>query len=97
MRGCSRSCTSFISEDVYASLLSVSNSTYKPTDSDLEDDDDDEEDEEEDEEGRPSWFDEDDQDDGIKGQDIIEPDYEDLSSVIRIDEARIPWSIPREE
>ncbi|KAI1796259.1 hypothetical protein LXA43DRAFT_660387 [Ganoderma leucocontextum] len=74
--------------------------TYKPTDSDLEDDgddDDDEEEEEEDEESRPSWFDEDDQDDGIKGQDIIEPDYEDLASVIRIDEARIPWSIPREE
>ncbi|PIL37271.1 hypothetical protein GSI_00964 [Ganoderma sinense ZZ0214-1] len=72
--------------------------TYKPTDSDLEDDDDDDEGEEEDDgEGRPSWFDEDDQDDGIKGQDIIEPDYEDLSSVIRIDEARIPWSIPREE
>ena len=70
-------------------------STYKPTDSDLEDDDDEED--EEDEESRPSWFDEDDQDDGIKGQDIIEPDYEDLSSIIRVDEARIPWSIPREE
>ncbi|RPD67040.1 hypothetical protein L226DRAFT_529428 [Lentinus tigrinus ALCF2SS1-7] len=70
--------------------------TYKPTDSDLEDDDDDEEDEE-DEEGRPSWFDEDDQEDGVKGQDIVEPDYEDLSSIIRIDEARIPWAIPREE
>ena len=70
--------------------------TYKPTDSDLEDDDDEEEDEE-DEDGRPSWFDEDDQDDGIKGQDIVEPDYDDLSTIIRIDEARIPWSIPREE
>ncbi|EJF56587.1 hypothetical protein DICSQDRAFT_174726 [Dichomitus squalens LYAD-421 SS1] len=69
--------------------------TYKPTDSDLEDDD--EEDEDEEEEGRPAWFDEDDQDDGIKGQDIVEPDYEDLSTIIRIDEARIPWAIPREE
>ena len=71
--------------------------TYKPTESDLEDDDDEEEEEEEDEDGRPSWFDEDDQDDGIKGQDIVEPDYDDLSNIIRIDEARIPWSIPREE
>lgn len=76
-----------------ATRLRIPNSTYKPTDSDLEDGDDDDEG---DEESRPSWFDEDDQDDGIKGQDIIEPDYEDLSSVIRIDEARIPWSIPRE-
>ena len=59
--------------------------------------DDDEEEYEEDEDGRPSWFDEDDQDDGIKGQDIVEPDYDDLSTIIRIDEARIPWSIPREE
>ncbi|TFK94682.1 hypothetical protein K466DRAFT_657543 [Polyporus arcularius HHB13444] len=71
--------------------------TYKPTESDLEDDDDDEELEEEEEEGRPSWWDEDDQEDGVKGQDIVEPDYEDLSTIIRIDEARIPWSIPREE
>ncbi|KAI0720243.1 hypothetical protein C8T65DRAFT_752704 [Cerioporus squamosus] len=71
--------------------------TYKPTESDLEDDDDDEEDEDEEEGGRPSWWDEDDQEDGIKGQDIVEPDYEDLSTIIRIDEARIPWAIPREE
>ncbi len=74
-----------------------SHRTYKPTESDLEDDDDDEEVEEEEEEGRPSWWDEDDQEDGVKGQDIVEPDYEDLSTIIRIDEARIPWSIPREE
>ncbi|KAH9899745.1 hypothetical protein C8Q73DRAFT_787596 [Cubamyces lactineus] len=72
--------------------------TYKPSESDMEDDDDDdEEDDEEEEEGRPAWWDEDDQEDGIKGQDIVEPDYEDLSSVIRIDEARIPYSIPRDE
>ena len=62
-----------------------------------EEDDDEEEDDEEEEEGRPSWWDEDDQEDGVKGQDIVEPDYEDLSSIIRIDEARIPWAIPREE
>ena len=56
---------------------------YKPTDSDLEDDDD------ESDEDPASWFD-DDQDDGRKGQDIIEPDYEDYSNIIRIDESRIP-------
>ncbi|CDO68685.1 hypothetical protein BN946_scf184652.g12 [Trametes cinnabarina] len=71
--------------------------TYKPSESDMEDDDEDEEDDEEKEEGRPAWWDEDDQEDGIKGQDIVEPDYEDLSTIIRIDEARIPFSIPRDE
>ncbi|KAI9000890.1 hypothetical protein BD414DRAFT_473025 [Trametes punicea] len=71
--------------------------TYKPSESDMEDEDEDEEDDEEQEEGRPAWWDEDDQDDGIKGQDIVEPDYEDLSNIIRIDEARIPFSIPRDE
>lgn len=56
-----------------------------------------EEDDDEDDDDPASWF-EDDQSDGIKGQDIIEPDYyEDYSSVIRIDESRIPYSIPREE
>ncbi|KAG1780125.1 hypothetical protein EV702DRAFT_761562 [Suillus placidus] len=61
---------------------------YKPTDSDLEDDMDDDDDDDED----PStWF-EDDQDDGVKGQDIIEPDYEELSSVIRVDESRARYS-----
>lgn len=61
--------------------------TYKPTDSDMEDDDDYDSDDD-----PANWF-EDDQDDGRKGQDIIEPDYDDFSSVIRIDEARIPRSI----
>ncbi|KIP12657.1 hypothetical protein PHLGIDRAFT_97222 [Phlebiopsis gigantea 11061_1 CR5-6] len=56
---------------------------YKPTESDLEDDDD------SDDEDPASWF-EDDQDDGRKGQDIIEPDYEDYSEVIRIDTTHIP-------
>lgn len=59
---------------------------YKPSESDLEDDDDDEDSEDDD---PASWF-EDDQDDGRKGQDIIEPDYDDYSSIIRIDESRIP-------
>lgn len=67
---------------------------YKPSESDLEDDDDEDSDED------PAlWF-EDDQDDGRKGQDIIEPDEEDLSSVIRIDDSRIPRSIfyePRDD
>lgn len=61
--------------------------SYKPTDSDLEDDEDSDDDD------PAGWFD-DDQDDGRKGQDIIEPDYdEDIANVIRIDEARIPRSI----
>ncbi|KAJ8523511.1 hypothetical protein ONZ45_g34 [Pleurotus djamor] len=54
---------------------------YKPTDSDLEDEEDEEDDD-------PStWF-EDDQDDGRKGQDLVEPDLEDMSNIIRVDEAR---------
>jgi len=60
---------------------------YKPTDSDLEDMDEDDDDDDD-----PStWF-EDDQDDGIKGQDIIPPDMEDLSNVIRVDESHIRYS-----
>jgi hypothetical protein len=70
---------------------------YKPTDSDLEDEDDEEDDEDED---PATWF-EDEEDDGIKGQQIIEPDLEDLSSIIRIDESRaLGYSTfyePREE
>jgi hypothetical protein len=58
--------------------------SYKPTESDLEDDDDEDSDDD-----PADWFD-DDQDDGRKGQDIIEPDYDDLSTIIRIDESRIP-------
>lgn len=61
---------------------------YKPTDSDLEDDMDDDD---EDDEDPSTWF-EDDQDDGVKGQDIIEPDYEELSSIIRVDESRARYS-----
>ncbi|KDR83592.1 hypothetical protein GALMADRAFT_235857 [Galerina marginata CBS 339.88] len=60
---------------------------HKPTDSDMEDEDD-----EDDEDDDPStWF-EDDQDDGRKGQNIIEPDAEDLSEIIRIDESRLRYS-----
>jgi hypothetical protein len=56
---------------------------YKPTDSDLEDDSDGESDD-------PStWWDDEDEQDGVKGQQIVQPD-EDLSDVIRIDTTRIP-------
>ncbi|KAL0949686.1 hypothetical protein HGRIS_009723 [Hohenbuehelia grisea] len=53
---------------------------YKPSDSDLEDDDEDEDDDD-----PATWF-EDDQDDGRKGQDIVDPDEEDYSHIIRVDE-----------
>jgi len=60
---------------------------YKPTDSDLEDMDEDDWNDDD-----PStWF-EDDQDDGIKGQDIVPPDVEDLTNVIRVDQSRIHYS-----
>ena len=49
----------------------------------VDDDDDDSDDD------PANWF-EDDQDDGRKGQNIVEPDYEDYSDIIRIDESRIP-------
>ncbi|PPQ83257.1 hypothetical protein CVT25_003996 [Psilocybe cyanescens] len=61
---------------------------HKPTESDMEDDDDDEDDDEDDDPA--SWF-EDDQDDGRKGQDIVEPDVEDLSDIIRIDENKLRY------
>ncbi|KAH9998420.1 hypothetical protein BJV77DRAFT_920797, partial [Russula vinacea] len=60
---------------------------YKPSESDLEDDDDDISEDED-----PStWF-YDDQDDGRKGQDIIEPDAEDISDLIRVDASRIYYN-----
>jgi hypothetical protein len=60
---------------------------YKPSESDLEDDDDDDSEDED-----PStWF-YDDQDDGRKGQDIIEPDAEDISELIRVDTSRIYYN-----
>jgi hypothetical protein len=62
---------------------------HKPTDSDLEDDDDDDDDDDNDNDPA-TWF-EDDQDDGRKGQDIIDPDAEDLSDIIRIDESKVHY------
>ncbi|TCD66929.1 hypothetical protein EIP91_000707 [Steccherinum ochraceum] len=70
---------------------------YKPTESDLEDDDDDDKDSDDDDPA--AWFD-DDQDDGRKGQDIVEPDDHDFSTIIRVDEAHIPRSMlyePRDD
>jgi hypothetical protein len=61
---------------------------HKPTDSDLEDDDDDVD---ADDEDPASWF-EDDQDDGRKGQDIVEPDAEVLADIIRIDHNNLHYS-----
>lgn len=58
---------------------------HKPTDSDLEDDDD------EDDDDPSTWF-EDDQDDGVKGQDIVYPDPEDVADVIRMDTSKIRYS-----
>jgi hypothetical protein len=60
----------------------------------MEDDDDDDDDDD------PSnWF-EDDQDDGRKGQIIIEPDVEDFSDIIRVDESKMRYGTfyePRDE
>lgn len=59
---------------------------HKPTESDLEDDDE----YDSDDDDPATWF-EDDQDDGRKGQDIVEPDVEDMSDIIRIDESRLHY------
>lgn len=68
---------------------------HKPTESDLEDDSDDDSDDDD----PATWF-EDDQDDGRKGQDIIEPDAEDLADIIRMDTSKLHYSTfyePRDE
>lgn len=66
---------------------------HKPTESDMEDDSEGDSDSDND---PATWF-EDDQDDGRKGQDIIEPDSDypedDLSDLIRVDESRIPYNL----
>jgi hypothetical protein len=64
------------------------NRNYKPSESDLEDDDGDDE---EDEDDPANWF-EDDQDDGRKGQNIVQPDFDEPEvdpDVIRIDYGKI--------
>lgn len=61
--------------------LPIHRRNYKPSESDLEDADDDDEDDD-----PAGWF-EDDQDDGRKGQNIVEPDEEDpesLHNIIRV-------------
>lgn len=47
--------------------------------------------EEDSDEDIASWFDD---DDGVKGQDIVPPDEDDYSlhDIIRLDEGRIPYS-----
>ena len=51
-------------------------------DSDYDDDDDDD---------PATWFD-DDQDDGRKGQNIVDPDFEDIHDIIRIDDSKLRYS-----
>ena len=58
--------------------------TYKPSDSDREEEEDDED---EDNDDPSTWF-HDDQDDGIKGQNIVYPDGDELSDIIRVDTSR---------
>ncbi|KAJ7699953.1 hypothetical protein B0H17DRAFT_1158002 [Mycena rosella] len=70
---------------------------HKPTDSDLEDDDEDEYSDDD----PATWF-EDDQDDGRKGQLIVEPDVEEYGDIIRIDSSKAPGAYstfyePRDE
>ncbi|KIY52341.1 hypothetical protein FISHEDRAFT_70026 [Fistulina hepatica ATCC 64428] len=60
---------------------------HKPTESDMEDDTDSESDD-----NPAHWFEEDDNDDGIKGQDIVMPDAEDLLDLIRVDPTRAGYS-----
>ena len=67
--------------------MMTSNRNHKPTESDLENDSD----QDEDDDDPATWF-EDDQDDGRKGQDIVEPDSEDLSDIIRVDTSRIHYN-----
>ena len=65
---------------------------YKSSESDMEEDDDDyDDDEDEDDDDPASWF-HDDQDDGIKGQNIVYPDAEDLSDIIRVDGSRFSYN-----
>jgi len=58
---------------------------YKPTESDLEDDSDDSD------EDPSTWF-EDDQDDGRKGQDLVDPDVAELADVIRTDDTKFHYN-----
>lgn len=84
---------------IYSSYLSrnrtyLSSRNHKPTESDLEDDSEEEEDDD-----PANWFD-DDQDDGRKDQNIVYPDEEDYSDVIRVDGSRTQYSTfyePRDE
>lgn len=81
---------------------------YKPTDSDMEGDDDEDYEDPEDEgipcifywvnvtelicHSDPATYFDDEEDDGIKGQNIVYPDAEDLTDVIRVDVNKIKYS-----
>lgn len=71
--------TSFATRGPTHNILSRN---HKPTESDAENDSDSDEDDD-----PANWF-HDEEDGGIKGQQIVEPDVEDYSSVIRIDERK---------
>jgi hypothetical protein len=77
-------CIPFIGDHV---VLTNIFRNYKPTESDMEEDE--EDDPDHCDVDPDDWF-EDDQDDGRKYQDIVEPDAEDLSHIIQVDYSRIP-------
>lgn len=62
---------------------------YKSTESDLEN----EEEVDSDDDDPSNWF-EDDQDDGRKFQNIVEPDMQDLSRIIQVDYSRLTSGQP---
>lgn len=62
---------------------------HKPTDSDLEDDS--EEDYDDEDEDPASWFVDQDED-GRKGQLIVEPDEEDYGDIIRTDTSKVHYN-----
>lgn len=61
---------------------------HQPTDSDLEDEDD----YDSDDDDPATWFD-DEEGDGVKGQNIVEPDAEDYTDIIRVDTHRMNYNI----
>lgn len=82
---CWRSCTWFpLFVFAIIAILITACRNHKPTDSDLDDDSD----YDPDDDDPATWFDDQD-DDGVKGQDIIEPDDEDYSDIIRVDSNRV--------
>jgi hypothetical protein len=85
-RGCGHFCKSLAPDGYPCHSAHTSFRNSKPTESDLED----EEDDDDDDEDPSSWFEPDPDEDGLKGQNIVDPDGDpeeaDLSHLIRIDE-----------